>query len=154
MEKNNEKISSTKIRNLLAEGNVNQVNELLGRPFSTIGTVVKGDQRGRTIGFPTANISTSEHTILPKQGVYAVKAIYDGITYEGMANLGVVPTFTDKVTPSLEVYIFDFDEDIYGKQLTVEWYKKIRDEKKFHGIDEIVAQLKEDEKVVRAFFTN
>src|SRR5690625_80976 len=153
LEKNHEKVSSTKIRQLLSEGEVEQVNELLGRPFLTMGTVIKGDQRGRTIGFPTANISTNEQSILPKQGVYAVKVKHNNAVFNGMANLGVVPTFVkDKVTPSLEVYIFDFDKDIYGDQLTVEWYKQIREEKKFNGVEEIVAQLKEDEKTVRAFF--
>lgn len=148
-----EKISSTKIRRLLQEGNIREVETMLTRPFTTKGIVVKGDQRGRTIGFPTANLKIPDEALMPKQGVYAVEVEVNGQTYQGMANLGVVPTFKDKnVQPTLEVYIFDFDEDIYGKDLNVIWYKYIRDEIKFNGIDELISQLKSDENNIRAYF--
>ena len=153
LEVNGEKVSSTKIRQLLSDGKTEEVNTLLGRPFITSGTVIMGDQRGRTIGFPTANIELNEEAILPKQGVYAVKVNINDKVYDGMANLGVIPTFIEgKTTPSLEVYILDFDEDIYGVQVHVEWYKKIREEKKFNGVEEIIAQLKQDETTVRKYF--
>lgn len=147
------KISSTRIRACLAAGEVNRVIPLLGRTYETSGQVVEGDKRGRQLGFPTANLAISDEKLLPKQGVYAVKVIHEKNTYFGMANLGVKPTFVKNVTkPSVEVNIFDFDQNIYGDTITVEWYEHIRDEKKFNGIDEIVTQLKNDEKEIRKYF--
>jgi|SRR5690625_79455 len=149
----NEKVSSTRIRHQLKEGQVAEVGRLLGRPYETKGIVIEGDKRGHTLGFPTANLQIDEEKLLPKQGVYAVKVLYNGITYDGMANLGVKPTFvTDELKPQVEVYIFDFDKNIYGQELIVHWYQYIRDEKKFSGLDEIIAQLKKDEKTVRNYF--
>lgn len=149
-----EKISSTSIRQLLADGLVHRIPNLLGRVYETKGVVVKGDNRGGSkLGFPTANLNIVKDKFLPKQGVYAVKVCIDGNVYNGMANLGVVPTFTDgRRDPKVEVYIFDFNEDIYGKEIIVEWYQFVREEKKFSGIEEIVAQLKSDEKNIREFF--
>lgn len=149
-----EKISSTRIREFLNTGLVNEIPPLLGRVYETSGTVIKGDNRGGSqLGFPTANLDISNDKFLPKQGVYAVKVRFDGVKYNGMANLGVVPTFTDgRSEPKVEVYIFDFNQDIYGKELTIEWHQFIREEKKFSGIDEIVQQLKTDEKNIRKYF--
>lgn len=154
LENEAEKISSTRIRNLLRSGEVSKIEPLLGRVYETTGTVVKGDNRGGSqLGFPTANIHISSDKFLPKQGVYAVKVRHNNNVYNGMANLGVVPTFTEgRTEPKLEVNIFDFNEDIYGEQLTVEWYAFIREERKFTGIEEIVAQLNNDEKEIRKFF--
>lgn len=147
------KVSSTTIRQLLQAGNIKGVETMLQRPFTTKGIVILGDQRGHTIGFPTANLEIPAEALLPKQGVYAVEVEVNGETYQGMANLGVVPTFKDKnVQPTLEIYIFDFDEDIYGKELKVVWHKYIRDEIKFNGIDELIAQLHADETSIRAYF--
>lgn len=153
-ENDREKISSTKIRELLREGAVDQVRTLLGRVYKTTGTVVKGDNRGGSeLGFPTANLSIADDKFLPKQGVYAVKVRYNDKVYNGMANLGVVPTFTDgRIEPKVEVNIFDFNMDIYGETLTVEWYAFIREERKFSGVEEIVAQLHADEKEIRKQF--
>lgn len=148
-----EKISSTNIRLALATGNVAEVKTLLGRPYEASGLVMDGDKRGRLLGFPTANIQVEDLKLLPKQGVYAVTIIVEGVLYEGMANLGVKPTFVDgEITPTLEVFIFDFDKDIYGEQVTVYWHEHIREEKKFNGVDEIVTQLTADEKHIRAYF--
>lgn len=154
LENEKEKISSTRIRNLLQAGAVSDIEPLLGRVYKTTGTVVKGDDRGGSqLGFPTANIHISEDKFLPKQGVYAVKVHHNNKVYNGMANLGVVPTFTEgRTEPKLEVNIFDFNENIYGEQLTVEWYTFIREERKFSGIEEIVAQLNKDEKEIRKYF--
>lgn len=149
-----EKISSTSIRNHLRNGAVDEVRTLLGRVYETTGTVVEGDNRGGSqLGFPTANLKIADDKFLPKQGVYAVKVRHQNRLYNGMANLGVVPTFTDgRSEPKLEVNIFDFNEDIYDEQLTVEWYEFIRDEQKFSGVEEIIAQLQQDEKEIREYF--
>lgn len=154
IELQNEKVSSTKIRQALKVGNVLEVNTLLGRPYEASGTVITGDKRGRLLGFPTANIQVDNLKLLPKQGVYAVKITVEDVIYEGMANLGVKPTFIKEETqPTLEVFIFDFDQEIYGENVTVYWYEYIRDEKKFNGVDEIVQQLTKDEQQIRTFFT-
>lgn len=153
VELEDEKVSSTNIRKALHNGDVSEVATLLDRPYHVSGIVVKGDQRGRLLGFPTANIESSEEKLLPKQGVYAVRIEVNGTMYDGMANLGVKPTFIEGETkPSLEVFIFDFNEDIYGEEVTVSWYKHIRDEQKFNGVDEIVAQLTKDEQEIRTYF--
>src|SRR5690606_24486593 len=111
------KISSTRIRKLLSEGDVEKTASLLGRPFRTAGTVIDGEKRGRLLGFPTANISLDEETILPANGVYAVMFSVDGQSYKGVCNVGVKPTFHDPNIrkPSIEVHILDFDSDLYGK---------------------------------------
>lgn len=155
IEDHEEKVSSTRIRQLLDRGAVNDLYSLLGRFYETTGSVVKGDNRGGSqLGFPTANIEVPEDKYLPKQGVYAVKLKYNNMVYNGMANLGVVPTFVENRTePKLEVNIFDFNKDIYGETVTVEFHQFIRDEKKFSGIEEIVNQLKNDEKTIREFFS-
>ncbi len=117
------------------------------------GEVIAGDQRGRTIGYPTANICIAEEYFLPKVGVYAVEVLVKGKTYAGMANLGFKPTFQqDAVVPNLEVHILDFDEQIYGEDVTVSWRKFIREEVKFNGIDALVAQLNRDKEQISAYF--
>lgn len=151
-----EKVSSTKIRELLYKGQIEMANHLLCRPYKVSGVVVEGDNRGgKTLGFPTANLKISSDYLLPKTGVYAVQVNYQNKIYEGMANLGVVPTFVqDAVEPKLEVHIFDFDQDIYGEQIDVFWFKYVRDEKKFASIDSLIKQLKADEQYIREFFKN
>ena len=150
----NKKVSSTRIRKFLASGDIAKVNELLGRPYETTGVVIEGDKRGRQLGYPTANLNVNEEKLLPTRGVYAVKVNYHNKIYEGMANLGVKPTFkTDDLKPSVEVYIFDFEGNIYGESITVLWYQFIRDEKKFNGLNELVSQLKEDEKTIQKYFS-
>ncbi|MDL4840109.1 riboflavin biosynthesis protein RibF [Aquibacillus rhizosphaerae] len=151
-EENNQKISSTLIREHLRNGNIEQANKLLGRPLSARGIVVEGDKRGRTIGFPTANIEVTDPFLLPKVGVYAVTVKLQGKRFAGMANLGYKPTFKENIKkPSIEVHIFDYKKDIYGKELIVEWHKYIRNELKFNGIDELVNQIKLDEQEIRTF---
>ncbi|HLR72605.1 MAG TPA: bifunctional riboflavin kinase/FAD synthetase [Pseudogracilibacillus sp.] len=153
IELEDEKVSSTNIRKALHIGDVEEVHNLLDRPYETSGKVITGAKRGRQLGFPTANIAVSTLKLLPKQGVYAVTIDVKDKLYKGMANLGVNPTFVEgKTIPSLEVYIFDFEADIYEEEVTVYWYKHMRDEKKFNGVDEIVNQLTEDEKQIRAYF--
>ena len=141
-----ETYSSTRIRELLAEGDARGAAKLLGRPWSIETQVIKGDQRGRTIGFPTANLSLVGH-VEPAYGVYAVKAtIEDGEfagDYLGVANLGKRPTF-DKKDVLLEVHIFDFDGDIYGAHIKASLIEFIRPERKFDGLDSLKAQISID----------
>ncbi|UOQ47830.1 bifunctional riboflavin kinase/FAD synthetase [Gracilibacillus caseinilyticus] len=148
-----EKISSTRIRESLQYGEMEKAEVLLGRPFALTGEVVHGDKRGRTIGYPTANLKIADNYFLPKIGVYAVEVQIGETFYYGMANLGYNPTFTDdRENTKIEVHIFDFNENIYGDNVTVYWKKYIRDEEKFTGIEELVDKLKEDEHVSREFF--
>ncbi|WP_186577427.1 riboflavin biosynthesis protein RibF [Aquibacillus kalidii] len=148
-----EKISSTRIRKHLLSGNIEAANDLLGRPLKIRGVVVEGDKRGRTIGYPTANIQPADNYFFPKVGVYAVAIKVEKNRYFGMANLGYKPTFQEnRELPSIEVHIFDYKEDIYGKELVIEWKKYIRDERKLSDTAELFSQLKADEKEVRSYF--
>lgn len=145
------KISSTQIRNKLLLGNVEQANALLGYNYFFSGHVIDGNKRGRTIGFPTANLSIIDHEkLIPAEGVYAVDVKIEGIDieYKGMMNMGTKPTF-DGLEKTIEVNIFDFNEMIYGKKITVLLKFKIRDEIKFDSVEELVAQLNEDRKVAQ-----
>lgn len=138
-------VSSSLIRRLIAEGNVEQANRLLARPYSVKGVVVQGFQRGRLIGFPTANIAVSESFAVPSNGVYATitTVIGENIPRPSATNIGVRPTF-DNGARSVESYILDYEADLYGKMLRVEFIKKLRDERKFDGIEAIKAQLAQD----------
>jgi riboflavin kinase/FMN adenylyltransferase len=142
-------ISSTKIRNFIKKGMMNQANELLGYRYFFSGIVVAGNKIGRTIGFPTANISvTSENKLIPGDGVYAINArINDATTlFNGMMNIGYRPTVKGE-NKVIEVNIFDFDNDIYGKEVTIYIKEKIRDEITFTGIDMLKLQLEIDREV-------
>lgn len=143
-------VSSTAIRNAISEeGNVEQAAEFLQRPYRLNGTVVHGDKRGKKIGYPTANIKP-EHSkkIIPQDGVYAVKIRVDDEWYDGMMNIGERPTFEGKVK-TLEVHIFNFSQGIYGMEVQVRFYHRIRDEIKFSGIEDLKKQLKEDEVIAK-----
>lgn len=140
-----EKVSSSGIRRALAEGKVQLAARWLGRRYSIHGTVMHGEKRGRQIGFPTANLKPDEHFVLPAKGVYAVRVSYEGQRLEGVMNVGVKPTFhNDKSAPSLEIHLFDFTGDLYGKSLSVELVEFIREERRFGSIDELVAQIGKD----------
>lgn len=148
-----EKISSTRIREELNKGNVEEVNCLMGRPYSITGNVIKGRQIGRTIGFPTANIDYTNYH-LPTFGVYGVKVKINNQYRIGMCNIGFNPTFDSLDKPSLEVNIFGFEEDIYNHEIQVQFYKLIRFEKKFNNKDELIVQLNSDkEDIIRLFKT-
>lgn len=140
-------ISSTVIRKTLAEeGNVKKASEYLNRNYLLNGIVMHGDERGRTIGYPTANLKPEhENKVIPKNGVYAVKVRVQGEWYGGMMNIGVRPTFDDPIR-TVEVNIFDFDCEIYGDTIQVRFIDQIRDEQKFNGIEELKAQLDADKK--------
>ncbi|ASS88494.1 MULTISPECIES: bifunctional riboflavin kinase/FAD synthetase [Geobacillus] len=149
-----EKVSSTRVRKLIEEGAVDQLPRLLGRFYDIEGTVVAGEQRGRTIGFPTANIALNGDYLLPAVGVYAVKATVGGRTYEGVANIGYKPTFhaAREGLPSVEVHLFAFARDIYGETVTVEWHRRLRSERKFAGVAELAAQIARDKEEAKQYF--
>ena len=137
-------VSSSKIRKALQEGDVPTADHFLGRNYSISGLIVKGKQLGRTIGFPTANIQVREIAkLIPLDGVYAVKVYYKDDVFGGMLNIGNRPT-VDGTYQTVEVNIFDFDQEIYGENLKVEFLQKIRNEKKFNGLDELKAQIAKD----------
>jgi riboflavin kinase / FMN adenylyltransferase len=139
-------ISSTKIRNALQNGEIVKANHYLGYQFTLHGTVVEGKQMGRKLGFPTANIEASDkNKIIPGYGVYAVKVKLNGADYNGMLNIGTRPTFNNNAdNRSIEVNIFDFEGDIYGKEITLKFVGKIRDEQRFNNIEMLVNQLEKD----------
>ena len=143
---NGEKISSTRIRQLIFDGNIKEVNRLLGYNFSTRGIVVHGDARGRTIGFPTANLAPIDNVFLPGDGVYVSDVIVNGKSYRAMTSVGKNVTFGGTEL-RLEANIFDFKDEIYGETVEIIWLDKIRDMVKFAGADELIEQLKSDKEV-------
>lgn len=144
-EENQINISSTKIRNALQVGDIARVNDFLGYPYTLFGQVVTGDRIGRAMGFPTANIQLQdERKLLPAAGVYAVEVCIEGETYGGMLNIGVRPTVSCSGIVRIEVHIFDFDRDIYQREIKIALMARIRGERKFDGVNELASQLKRD----------
>ena len=140
-------ISSTKIRNALDTGNVKSANKLLGYTYSITAEVVVGNKIGRTLGFPTANLELPKaYMLINRRGVYACLVDYESQTYKAMANIGHRPTIGDRSEddPIIEVNLFDFDGDLYGKQIHVRFIDRIRDEEKFNNLDDLKAQLEQD----------
>jgi riboflavin kinase/FMN adenylyltransferase len=147
-------ISSTKIRTALEEGDIQLANEYLGYSYFLSGTVVKGKQLGRTIGFPTANISLEEdYKLVPQNGVYVVQAEIDSKSIYGMMNIGFNPTVQGK-QKTIEVHLFDFDTDIYNRKIQVGILQRIRSEKKFESIELLTKQLEEDRNFSRNYLQN
>lgn len=148
------KISTTNIRISLELGEVEACTLALGRPYVIKGMVVQGEKRGRTIGFPTANVEPSDEYVLPRNGVYAVTLLIKSRNkvYEGVCNVGVKPTFHDPSVSqvSIEVNIFDFEESIYGERVEVFWHHFIRPEQKFNGIDALVEQISKDKEKAKS----
>ena len=146
-----ERVSSTRIRAALAQADFGLAAELLGKPFKLSGKVLKGKQLGRTIGSPTANIAL-KRVKSPLHGVYAVRVTGAGLSdAPGVANVGVRPTVNDGTLANLEVHLFDFDGDLYGERLDVEFMTKLRDEKKFESLDALKAAIAADQQAARAW---
>lgn len=141
---NSEIISSTRIREDLALGNIEMVNAMLGYDYFLEETVVEGQKLGRTIGFKTANLFYPDNLVEIGKGVYKVKVQYNNEIYDGIANYGLRPTIANTDKPTLEVHILNFDKDIYGEEIKVTFLKKIRDEKKFDSLDELKNQIQRD----------
>jgi len=146
-----QRISSSKIRQLLSEGRVNLARRMLGRPYGVEGVIIRGNRRGHTIGFPTANLKP-HNRVIPRYGVYATATLIDGSWRKSITNIGVRPTFENDADPSIETYIFDFDGELYGDVLRVRFLHRIRDERKFNGIDELKAQIEKDTRRARIYF--
>jgi riboflavin kinase/FMN adenylyltransferase len=150
---NGNKVSSSRVRECLQAGAVEEAADLLSRSYRLSGEVVHGDKRGRTIGFPTANIAVSEAFVIPANGVYAVKVHIEGESYDGVMNIGVKPTFTSgDIVPTLEAHILDFNGSIYGKHVTVDMISFIRPERKFSSVRELVDQIHRDVDVGKKLF--
>ena len=142
-------ISSSKIRTALNEGNIDAATRFLGRPYSLTGTIVKGRQLGRAIGFPTANLQVDDAIkLIPANGVYAVDVIQSGETYGGMLNIGFRPTVAGE-HQTIETFIFDFSKDIYGEHMTLQFRAFLRPEQKFTGLPALMEQLQKDEQNAR-----
>ena len=141
-------VSSSRIRELIKAGQVEEASKLLGRNYPIIGKVVKGSNRGRSLGFPTANLEISDE-LYPKKGVYAVEVIWNQQVFKGLANVGLNPTFVpaheeEEEPLSLEVYILNFNRDIYGDEIQVDFIKRIRDEVRFDSPSRLIDQIKKD----------
>jgi riboflavin kinase / FMN adenylyltransferase len=149
-----EKVSSTLTRKLLREGDLTGVHHLLGRFYRTSGVVIHGEKRGRQIGFPTANIQLKNDYIVPKNGVYAVRIFVNDTWFNGVCNIGVKPTFKnpDEFAQTIEVHIIHFDYSIYGEEVIIEWHKRMRDEKKFDGIETLIKQIAMDKQTAIDYF--
>ncbi len=141
-----ETVSSTKIRKALLAGDVLKAGKMLGRNYSFKGKIVRGDGRGRKLGFPTANLSTgNEDKLIPAKGIYAAECIVENEKHFGLLSLGSRPTFHKDGDIIPEFYIFDFDRDIYDKIMQVNLVERIRDEEKYNSVDELIIQMKKDE---------
>ena len=143
-------ISSTKIRNCLANGNIIGANKMLGYHYSVSGKVIDGKKLGRTIGYPTANIEVDELKLLPKKGAYIVEVFVKNKFYKGMLSIGTNPTVNgDKLT--VEVYILDFNKDIYGEEITVKFRDFLHEEIKFESLEKLIERLDEDKRLTKEF---
>ena len=143
-------ISSTEIRKLIEVGNVTEAARLLGHPYSLHGPVIHGDGRGRTIDVPTANMSYSHDKMIPAKGIYACWAYLNDKKYQAAINIGTNPTFTpDKQSPNVEAHLLDFHQEIYGKDVRLEFFERLRDELKFDSVDKLLEQIWKDVAKVR-----
>jgi riboflavin kinase/FMN adenylyltransferase len=148
----NSPVSSSRVRNALVEGNVRAAERLLGRSYAIRGFVGTGQRRGRHIGFPTANLEQVE-TLLPGDGVYAVRVEFDGLKFSGAANIGSNPTFAEHAR-KIEVHLLDFSGDLYGRKLRVTFHDRIRGVRKFAGVDQLVEQLQKDVAQIRSLLSS
>ena len=136
-------VKSRVIRSSISQGHMATSAKMLGRKYSLTGEVIMGDRRGRELGFPTANLKLDSRSLLPGDGIYAAWAVIDGVRYPTATSIGVRPTFNLEER-LLEVHLIDFNQDIYGKQLCVEFVSKLRDQEKFSGIDQLIEKINQD----------
>ncbi len=145
-----EQVRSTRIRRALRQGNLHEANGCLGRPYRLRETVVHGEQRGRTLGFPTANLVPPPHRLLPANGVYICRATLPQGQFAAITNIGTRPTF-DHHTILVEAHLLDFEDDIYGCQLTLDFLHRLRAERKFPSVSALVTQLEQDKQTARTW---
>ncbi len=148
------KVSSSIIRECITSGEVETANQLLGRNFFLEGIIVKGEGRGKKIGFPTANMKITKELIIPQNSVYITKCIHEKMIYQSVTNIGYNPTFKDEQEIHVETHILDFDSDIYGEQLKVEFIKRVRNEKKFSSVNDLISQIENDVLEVKRYYRN
>ncbi|MDC0034906.1 bifunctional riboflavin kinase/FAD synthetase [Chloroflexi bacterium] len=147
-EKSGTQIRSTAVRNLISTGDVRGASIMLGRLYSLQGCVITGMKRGRLLGFPTANLTIGQDICIPANGIYATIATVNGSRYPAATSVGINPTFDGK-EQTIETYILDFDKDIYGEKISVEFFDRLRDELSFENIDDLLVQMKEDISTVK-----
>ncbi len=146
-------IRSSRIRSLLAEGHLEAVGQMLGHPFVLGGRVVAGDRRGRRLGFPTANLAVPAWRLVPGRGIYAARARVGDRQWGAMLNIGTRTTFGGK-TLSIEAYLFDFEGDLYGLDMSLSFVARVRDEMKFDSAEALIVQMQQDEKICRAMLSD
>ncbi|MCA1633061.1 MAG: bifunctional riboflavin kinase/FAD synthetase [Acidobacteria bacterium] len=146
-----QRISSSRIRELLVEGRVNLARRMLGRPYGVEGRVVRGAERGRTIGFPTANLHP-QNRVIPRRGVYVTATLIEGAWRRSVTNIGVRPTFENEADPSVETYVMDWGGDLYGDVVRVRFLHRLRDERRFASVDELKRQINADVERARSYF--
>jgi len=145
-------VSSSSIRKLLKEGNLPLANKMLDRSYSFEGFVIRGNGRGRLLGYPTANLKlVDDRLLVPSFGIYIVEVAAEGEKFVGLASIGVRPTFENSGLPIVEVWISDFDRDIYGKKIRVSFIRRLREEMKFNSSDELISQMNEDKKMMNEY---
>ena len=145
------RISSSRIREMLTAGHVNLARRMLGRPYGVEGRVVRGDERGRTLGFPTANVRP-HNRVIPKNGVYVTAALIEGAWHRSITNVGTRPTVTTDREPSIETHVIEWDGDLYDDVLRVRFLHRLRDERKFASLDELKNQITKDTARARRYF--
>lgn len=151
IQSNGQQTSSTKIRKALLNGDLDFANQALGRNYALSGQVIHGDQLGRTLGFPTANLAIEKYKLIPQNGVYVVKAHLGKEIFKGLLSIGTRPTVTNSNEKRVEVYLLDFDREIYGKTLSIACLHKIRDDQKFDSLELLVEQMNRDKAFAMAF---
>ena len=147
----NQRVSSSRIRQLLTDGNVSLARRLLGRPYGVEGLIERGAQRGAGLGFPTANLHP-HNRVIPRNGVYVTGALIDGQWRRSVTNVGIRPTFGSDSEPSVETFVMDWAGDLYGDVVRVRFLHRLRDEQKFGSIEELTAQIKEDVQRAQSYF--
>ena len=144
-------MSSSRVRSLVTEGRMAEATELLGRPYFMDGTVVHGLQRGRQLGYPTANLN-SANELTPPNGVYTTRSTVDDVVYPSVTSIGIRPTFHEPSAVVIETYLLDVERELYGKRLRVEFLERIREELAFSSVDELKVYIAADCAHVRAYF--
>lgn len=148
----NDIISSSAIRKALREGDMDRVNAMLGSPYMLRAEVIHGRKLGRTMGMPTINMKPPTSKLLPPYGVYATRTLIDGVYYDGVTNIGFKPTVGEEEFIGVETYIFDYDKDLYGKMIEVEFYQYQRPELKFSSVEELIVKMREDIVITKNYF--
>lgn len=151
---NGESISSSVVRGEVASGNMEKVTTLLGRNYFLSGRVIKGEGRGKQIGFPTANLDYDKELLIPTKGVYITQTTIHGMIYNSVTNVGVNPTFNMGQAINVETHLLDFNRDIYGEEVRVVFLSKLREERKFSSVNDLILQIEQDVLAARAYFKN